>query len=178
MREKKPISELVIVIDMQNDFVDGVLGSPACQAVVPRQVDFLKAVECPIWFTLDTHPEDYASDPENVHLPVPHCITGTHGHELIEAMQPFAGRPDSVLIEKPTFGSTRLERMVSTMPALEKITLFGVDTDICVVSNAFLIKAARPDIQIVVKKDLCAGSSPENHEAALKVMRSCHCDIE
>ena len=178
MKEKNPIKELVVVIDMQNDFVDGVLGSPACQAVVPKQVAFLKEVSCPIWFTLDTHEADYASDPESNHLPIAHCISHTHGHDLIDAMKPFSQREDSVIIEKPTFGSLRLQKMISMMPGLEKVTIFGLDTDICVVSNALLIKATRPDIQIIIKKDLCAGSSEENHQAALRVMRSCHCDIE
>lgn len=175
--KRSEIVKLVLVIDMQKDFVTGVLGSPACRAVVPKQVAYLEKADCPIWFTLDTHPEDYAHDPEHVHLPVPHCIEGTPGHDLIDELRPYASRQDSVLIEKPTFGSTRLQKMVSLMPGLEEIVLFGVDTDICVVSNALLIKAARPDIRIVVEKDLCAGSSPENHEAALRVMRSCHCDI-
>lgn len=173
----KDITELCIVIDMQNDFVSGVLGSPACQSVVAGQVAYLKTVSCPIWFTLDTHPVDYAHDPENVHLPVPHCIKGTEGHALIPELKAFAERPDSVLIEKPTFGSVELAKRVSALKDLKKVTIFGVDTDICVVSNALLIKAARPDLTIEVKAGLCAGSSEENHKAALQVMQSCHCDI-
>ncbi len=170
------MKELVIVIDMQNDFVDGVLGSEDAKKIVAPQVAFLEKVDCPIWFTLDTHTY-YDMDPESVHLPVPHCIKGSRGWELIDPLKKFASQKDSLVIEKSTFGSVLLAQKIHAMEELRKITLFGLDSDICVASNALIIKAFRPDIQIVVKEDLCAGSSRENHKAAMQVMHSCHCDI-
>lgn len=169
--------ELVLVIDMQNDFVTGSLGSEAAQAIVKPMAEYLSRCTCPLWFTLDTHPADYGNIPEAKKLPIPHCIAGTPGHDIVPALAPFAKRKDSVLVEKPTFGSTRLQRMVSMMPGLEKITVMGVCTDICVVSNALIIKAARPDIDIIVASSLCAGTSREAHEAALLTMKSCQITI-
>jgi len=165
----------MLVIDMQNDFVTGVLGSEEARKIVIPMRQRLQQAKCPIWFTMDTHGPDYASDPEARHLPIPHCVEGTQGWAVVDALAPFWEKGEK--ISKPTFGSMELAKRVIGMPSLKKVEMMGVCTDICVVSNALLLKAARPDLVITVDKALCAGSSPASHQAALDVMKSCHIDI-
>lgn len=166
----KPLSRLVIVIDMQNDFVTGSLGSKDAQAIVGDMVDYLKKEQSPILFTLDTHGKDYLSSYEGRHLPVAHCISGEKGHDLIPELLPFAQKGNQ--LEKPTFGSLTLQSFVKDHPSLKEVVLMGVCTDICVVSNALLVRASRPDMDIKVIARLCAGTSKDAHQAALAVMRS------
>lgn len=171
----KPVSKLLLVIDMQNDFVTGSLGSAEARAIIPAMVKRLSAADCPVWFTMDTHGKDYMDDPEARHLPVPHCEKGTNGWKIIPELESFAAKAPR--IEKPTFGSEELAKRIQAMPDLKEIEMMGVCTDICVVSNALLLRAVRPDLYITVDKNLCAGSSPANHQAALAVMQSCHIDV-
>lgn len=179
--------DMLIVIDMQRDFVSGALGSPQARAIVPAVAARIRRAReegTQVLFTLDTHTADYPDTREGRHLPVPHCISGTPGWALEPEIA--AERTDAMpLFEKPTFGSTHLAhhvaRWAASLGAADgrglSIELCGVCTDICVVSNALLLKAALPEADLAVDGSLCAGSSPERHEAALDVMRSCQIDI-
>ncbi len=168
----KPHSDpLLIVIDMQKDFVYGALGTKEAQAIVQRTKDKIATHQGELWFTLDTHNEEYLSSAEGKHLPVEHCIKGTGGHELIGELQEFI--PKATFFEKPTFGSVEMAKAISGRPDITSVTLVGVCTDICVISNALLLKAFRPELTITVDSTCCAGTTPENHNASLTAMESC-----
>ncbi|MCR5775159.1 MAG: cysteine hydrolase, partial [Lachnospiraceae bacterium] len=165
---------LLIVVDMQKDFVDGSLGTKEAEAIVPAVVKKIREYRTEdIFVTKDTHQKDYLSTQEGKNLPVEHCIEGTPGWELdprvAEAVK------GAMIINKPTFGSTELADIIKGISEKEEITieLIGLCTDICVVSNALLLKAAMPETMISVDASCCAGVTPQKHEAALETMRSC-----
>lgn len=172
---------LLIVVDMQNDFIDGALGTKEAQAIVAPAVDCIRARRAAgyaVIATRDTHGEDYMHTPEGVKLPVPHCIRGSAGWEIREEVLRAMG--DCLLVEKPTFGSTELPGIIARMAqgaASLTIELIGLCTDICVVSNALLLKAHFPEAAIAVNAACCAGVTPEKHLAALETMRSCQIDV-
>ena len=176
------MEHVLVVVDMQNDFVDGALGSPEAVSILPAVKDKIKRHEGKIIFTRDTHTDDYMHTREGKHLPVPHCIKGTEGWEIKgEVWEAAAGKPDVAVIDKPTFGSTELSRRLTDYAkdhALGQVTLIGICTDICVISNAMLIKAALPEIDVTVDAACCAGVTPESHENALKAMQVCQIDIQ
>ena len=163
----------LIVIDMQNDFITGSLGSKEAEAIVPLVKSRIeKAIKDgeDIYFTKDTHYENYKDTKEGKFLPVEHCIEGTSGHDICDELKPFEKNAKEIFI-KNTFGYKDFPKYLADY---DKITLVGLCTDICVVSNAMLIKTFYPEKNIIVEKDLCAGTSAENHKAALDVMKSCH----
>ena len=167
------VGRLLIVVDMQRDFVDGALGTPEARAIVPAVVRLLeqeRAAGSAVAFTLDTHGADYLSTQEGRRLPVPHCIRGTDGWELLPELRVSGAR----LFEKGTFGSIALAEYARSFG---EVVLCGVCTDICVVSNALLIKAFSPEARVCVVKDACAGVTPAVHEAALRTMESCQVEI-
>lgn len=169
------MNRLLVVIDMQKDFVNGTLGSKEAQAIVPYVIDKIKAYEAAgqeVVYTLDTHFQDYMDTMEGKKLPVIHCVKGTPGWELTEELQHFQGKR----FEKGTFGSRELADYV-VRGAYDSVELIGLCTDICVISNALLIKAGVPDTPIQVDALCCAGVTPESHENALKAMKMCHIDI-
>ncbi len=178
------MTDLLIVVDMQRDFVSGALGSEQARAIVPAVAARIREAASEgtrVIFTLDTHGENYMDTREGRFLPVPHCIAGTAGWTL-EPDIAAECRPGMTSYEKPTFGSVDLMRDVAAWALGEKgsadgagitIELCGVCTDICVVSNALLIKAALPEAEVVVCGALCAGVTPDKHEAALETMQSC-----
>ncbi|MBE6585137.1 MAG: cysteine hydrolase [Ruminococcaceae bacterium] len=176
------MEHVLIVIDMQNDFVDGVLGSPEAVSILPAVVDKISHHQGRIIFTRDTHGKDYMETREGKYLPVPHCINGTRGWEIKDRVWDAAnGKPHVEVIDKPTFGSTELSELLVKYhgnTAIEKITLIGVCTDICVISNAMLIKAALPEIDVIVDADCCAGVTSESHNNALTAMKACQIIIE
>ena len=170
--------KLLLVIDMQTDFVDGALGSAEAVAIVPNVLSEIATYEkSDIIATRDTHPEDYMQSREGRYLPVPHCIYGTAGWQIHPALAPAL--EGCLVIDKPTFGSTELCDHIVRLAAEEEIevTLVGLCTDICVVSNAMLIKAALPEIDVRVVANACAGVTPESHAAALTTMKMCQIDI-
>lgn len=172
------MKEILIVVDMQTDFIDGSLGSADAQAITPNAVQRIRDWQGDIIVTLDTHSENYLETAEGKKLPVPHCIKGTKGwalHPLIEDV--LSGKCFEV-VEKPTFGSTELPSCVRALAGNEEfsLTLIGLCTDICVVSNALLLKAAFPEVPIAVDAACCAGVSPQTHEAALRTMQCCQID--
>ena len=165
--------KILVVVDMQDDFVTGALGSPEAQAIVGNVKARVESGEFnKIYYTKDTHTEDYMNTLEGQKLPIPHTIKNTKGWEIIPELQ-----VDGEIIEKPTFGSYKLIDTLTSGPEFEEIELCGVCTSICVVSNAIMIRAAYPNIPITVRANCCAGVTPELHEAALKVMESCQIEV-
>ncbi len=162
----------LIVVDMQNDFIDGSLGTKEAQAIVEnvkKKIEQYRANGDEIIFTRDTHQADYLQTPEGKELPVEHCIEGTHGWEIAEGID----LPDCLHIDKPTFGWTKWNQY-----NFETIELVGLCTDICVVSNALILKAYFPEAEISVDASCCAGVTPESHEAALTTMKMCQIQIK
>lgn len=170
----------LIIVDMQNDFIKGSLGSLECQCIVPAVVERLEeALENNerIIFTRDTHREDYLDTPEGIKLPVKHCIKGSFGWEIIPELRlPLveAQNRNILFIDKPIFGSVDLLKEISDE---DEIEFCGVCTDICVVSNALMAKSFYPNAKISINPKLCAGTSINNHLSAIDVMRSCQIDI-
>lgn len=174
------MTNILVVIDMQNDFVDGALGTPEAQAIATDVVSYVRSFEGTVVFTKDTHQANYATTQEGRNLPVPHCIQGTRGWELIDELEALRAERDAPVFEKPTFGSLELAQWLAEQAragAIESIELCGLCTDICVVSNALTIKAHLPEVPISVQSRLCAGVTPAAHEAALATMRSCQVHV-
>ena len=175
------MSNILIVVDMQNDFITAALGTEEAVAILPRVVERINtAVDNgeTVIFTRDTHTVDYLQTQEGMRLPVPHCILETAGWEIADVLQPYAQH--CMIIDKPTFGSLALAQTLKELNCEEKIgsvTLIGLCTDICVISNAMLIKAALPEVRVAVEAACCAGVTPESHDNALKAMAMCQIDI-
>ncbi len=170
------MKKLFIVVDMQEDFVRGALGSKEAQALIPnlrKRLSMAQENGEEIAFTQDTHTADYLNTQEGQRLPVSHCIKDTAGWEIVKEL-PTAG---ARIFEKPTFGSLELARFVREN-GYEEVALCGVCTDICVVSNALLIKAFCPEIPVRVEEKLCAGTSRAAHDCAVQTMKSCQIVIE
>ena len=166
--------KILVVVDMQNDFIDGALGTPEALAVVENvKLKIREYRPQDIFVTMDTHGPDYLETQEGRKLPVMHCIKGTEGWQIRPDVAELLG--GARVFEKPTFGSTALAREISEIAAEEdtEIEIIGLCTDICVVSNALLLKAAMPEVTIYVDPGCCAGVTPESHEAALKTMQMC-----
>ena len=170
------MKKLLIVIDMQNDFIDGSLGTKEAQAIVPAVA--AKIASYPpkdIVATMDTHGADYLRTQEGKKLPVKHCIKGTDGWQIRPEIAALLGR--ARIYEKPTFGCEQLAQDLKQVKGLKEVEIVGLCTDICVVSNALLIKAALPELRITVDSACCAGVTPEKHLAALETMRSCQIEV-
>lgn len=173
------MEKYLIVVDMQKDFVDGALGTAEAVAIVPAVVEKIKNWDGKVIYTRDTHQENYMEIQEGKFLPVPHCIEDTDGWEIIPELRDAA--EDCDIYNKPTFGSTDLATDMKSdykQGRIESITLIGLCTDICVVSNALLLKASMPELPIYVDAKCCAGVTPDKHEAALETMRSCQIVVE
>lgn len=171
----------LIVIDMQKDFTTGVLGNTETAAVVAPVAEKIKAfrAENPeglLIATLDTHTEDYLNTQEGRKLPVKHCIAGTEGWQL-EAEVAAALGTQAVLLEKPTFGAVRLPEVIGSGAEIDEFQIIGVCTDICVISNAMILKAAYPETTVKVIADCCAGVTPQSHDTALQAMTACQIEI-
>ena len=169
------MKHFLIVVDMQKDFVDGSLGTKEAQAIVPAAVRVIEAFEGDIFATYDTHFPNYLLTAEGKNLPVKHCIKGTPGWGLDEQIGAALEKKGFLPVEKGTFGSAALPELIKYAAAREPfdIMLIGLCTDICVVSNALLLKAHFPECDISVDAACCAGVSPATHKAALDVMRCC-----
>ena len=167
--------QILIVVDMQKDFVDGALGTREAAAIVPAVVRKIRDHDGPIIATYDTHFDAYLQSNEGSHLPVPHCVKGTEGWQLDARVAHVLAEKGYTPVEKHTFGSVDLPALVETAADDDAFTieLVGLCTDICVVSNALLLKAHFPETEIYVDPACCAGVTPESHEAALKTMAMC-----
>lgn len=170
--------KILIVIDMQNDFVDGALGTSEAVAIVDAVKNKIKSYNaCDVIATMDTHSVDYMDTQEGKNLPVPHCIRGSEGWEIRPDIAALLA--DARIYEKPTFGSVQMATDLAALSEKEDIELelIGLCTDICVISNALLLKAMMPEVLISVDASCCAGVTPEKHLAALEAMRSCQIRI-
>lgn len=174
------MKRFLIVVDMQNDFVDGALGSKEAAAIVPKVVKKIRGFDGEIIATLDTHGEDYLDTMEGKKLPVVHCVKWTNGWQLNTEVAKALRDRGYFALEKPTFGSVELPEIIESSAFNEElyVELVGLCTDICVVSNALLLKAFFPGADIHVDASCCAGVTPESHEAALATMKSCHIEID
>ncbi len=170
--------KILVVVDMQNDFIDGALGTQEAVAIVPNVISKIKEYDIKdVFATRDTHKPEYMTTQEGKYLPVEHCIEGTEGWEIESRIEELL--QGAVIINKPTFGSTELAETIKGIAAKEgiEIELVGLCTDICVVSNALLLKAFMPEVKISVDASCCAGVTPEKHLAAIETMRSCQIQI-
>ncbi len=177
------MKRILIVVDMQKDFVDGALGTAEAVAIVDHVAAKIAAYaddpDGVILVTYDTHTEDYTNTAEGKHLPVPHCIKGTDGWQLDERIAAALEGVTYVAVEKPTFGSVALPALVGRAAGEDDfaVELIGLCTDICVVSNTLLLKAAYPEVPISVDAACCAGVTPATHAAALTTMRMCQIEV-
>ena len=161
--------DYLIVVDMQRDFIDGALGSAEAQAIVPYVTALVRDFPGRVLFTRDTHKESYLTTREGRHLPVPHCIRGTAGWELHPALEALR---TTAPVDKPTFGSLALVEALQAAGDVDSVTFVGLCTDICVISNVMLVKAAFPEAEVTVDARGCAGVTPESHRTALAAMQA------
>jgi len=174
------MKKILVVIDMQNDFIDGALGTPEAAAIVENvKAKILSYPKENVFATRDTHHQYYMDTQEGRNLPVPHCIRGTDGWQIRPEIAELIFSDH--IVDKPTFGSTQLAKLMEILERREEdgieIELVGLCTDICVVSNALLLKASMPETPISCDASCCAGVTPAKHEAALETMRSCQIRI-
>ena len=176
------MKNVLIVVDMQNDFIDGSLGTKEAVVTVSNVVEEIGRDYDLVICTRDTHHEDYLETNEGKHLPVVHCIEGTEGWQIRDEVAEAAEKTGrSFIINKPTFGSEEMIVFLKEKDQEEKIssvTLVGLCTDICVISNALMVKAAFPEIRVAVKENCCAGVTPQTHDAAITSMKMCQIEIE
>jgi nicotinamidase-related amidase len=168
------MAKVLIVVDMQNDFIDGALGTAEAVAIVPYVKSVIASFDGKVLFTRDTHFDNYLQTQEGKHLPVPHCIQGTHGwqiHPELEALR------TTEPIDKVTFGSSALPQLLAKEEHLESVTFLGLCTDICVISNVMLTKAFFPELPVIVDAAGCAGVTPQSHKNALAAMKMCQVTI-
>ena len=164
----------LIVVDMQNDFITGSLGSKLAEAIVPNVVEKVKNYEGTVIFTRDTHFSDYMKTQEGKNLPVQHCIKDTAGWEICDELKPYVNK----VVDKITFGSVDLPDVIKAYgEQIEEIELCGLCTDICVISNAMILKATFPEVKIVVDSNCCAGVTEESHQTALNAMKAVQIDV-
>ena len=167
------MQDILIVVDMQNDFIDGALGTAEAVEIVPRVAEKIKGFHGKVLFTRDTHPENYLETQEGRKLPVVHCVKGTPGWEIRPELMALC---QTEPVDKPTFGSIRLGEVLvglNTLDPIGSVTLIGLCTDICVISNALLVKAFLPEVPVIVDAACCAGVTPESHRNALSAMKMC-----
>ena len=171
------MQKVLVVVDMQNDFIDGALGTKEAVAIVPGVKEKIKDFDGVVLFTRDTHETYYLDTQEGKKLSVPHCIRDTDGWQIRSELDALRKTEP---IDKETFGSTDLAGELVAMNEdneIESITFVGLCTDICVISNALLAKASLPEVPIIVDAKCCAGVTPESHETALKVMKACQIEV-
>ncbi|RDU23872.1 cysteine hydrolase family protein [Anaerosacchariphilus polymeriproducens] len=174
------MSKILVVIDMQNDFIDGVLGTKEATEIVDKVTQKIKEHDGTILFTRDTHDDLYLQTQEGKNLPVVHCIYNSKGWELVPSVKQLAEERNCKIFDKTTFGSPQLAHYAALICAeeeIECIELIGVCTDICVISNALLLKSIIPEIPIYVNASYCAGVTPETHRTALEAMKMCQIQI-
>lgn len=171
------MKELLVVVDMQNDFINGSLGTKEAQDIVKPVCQKIKAFQGDVIYTRDTHGENYLNTQEGKNLPVIHCVKDTYGWQINDEVY-LAGEGKTLcVVDKPVFGSVELSEIAS-IGRYEKITLIGVCTDICVVSNAILLKTKLREVPVAVVESLCAGVTPESHKSAIETMKMCQVIIE
>ena len=171
----------LVVIDMQNDFVTGSLGNPDAEKIIPKIIEKVNSFDGKVVFTRDTHEENYLSTQEGRNLPVRHCIRNTEGWQLVPELEGLRLSKELPAFDKPSFGSVKLAEFLSAAAGenkAEEIELCGVCTDICVISNALVLKAFLPETPICLDASCCAGTTRENHENALNAMKMCQVKVK
>lgn len=171
------MQNLLVVVDMQNDFIDGSLGTKEAVLIVPAVVEKIKEFSGLVLFTRDTHYDNYLETQEGKNLPVKHCIVGSEGHKIRKEIEELRKTP---VFDKPGFGSLELSKKLEELDKeekIEKITFIGLCTDICVITNAMIAKATLPEAIIEVDAKCCAGVSPASHKTALEAMKVCQIKI-
>ncbi|MBQ9828299.1 MAG: cysteine hydrolase [Lachnospiraceae bacterium] len=174
------MKEILVAVDLQNDFIDEALGTPEAVAIVDNAVEKILSYRGKkVYATMDTHGENYMETAEGRHLPVPHCIRGTHGWLLNDRIAAALGEVGAEIVEKPTFGSLDLAEKITEYADGENVNveLIGLCTDICVISNALMIKANLYESEVSVDPACCAGVTPATHDAALTTMQMCQINI-
>ncbi len=173
------MKKFLIVVDMQKDFVDGALGTAEACAIIPAAARKIAEFDGEIFATFDTHFDNYLDTAEGKKLPVPHCIKDTDGWQLNADIAAALAGKNFTAVEKYTFGSLRLPELIRKAADGEdmSIELIGLCTDICVISNALVLKAAFPEVPVAVDEKCCAGVTPDKHNAAIETMKSCQIDI-
>jgi len=172
------MQNVLVVVDMQNDFIDGALGTKEAEAIVPKVKEKIENFEGAVLFTRDTHTEEYMETQEGKNLPVPHCIKGSEGWKIRPELDALRKTP---VIDKVTFGSSFLPEKLLLMNAvdpIESITFVGLCTDICVISNVMVAKTFLPEVPVIVDAACCAGVTPESHKNALEAMKMCQVKVE
>jgi len=165
---------ILVVVDMQNDFIDGALGTKEAVAIVPYVKEAIQAFAGKVLFTRDTHFADYLQTEEGKHLPVPHCIKDTDGWQIRAELDALRVTD---AVDKITFGSKELVELLKHEENVESVTFMGLCTDICVISNAMLVKAFFPELPLTVDAKGCAGVTPESHRNALAAMKMCQINV-
>lgn len=171
------MQNVLVVVDMQNDFIDGALGTKKAVAIVPNVLQKIKNFEGIVLFTRDTHEENYMDTQEGKNLPVPHCIKGSKGWEICPELEALR---TTEAIDKVTFGSSELPKKLLALQEenpIESITFVGLCTDICVISNVMITKAFFPEVEIIVDASCCAGVTPQSHNNALEAMKVCQVKV-
>lgn len=171
------MQNVLVVIDMQNDFIDGALGTKEAEAIVPNVKEKIESFDGVVLYTRDTHTKDYMQTQEGKNLPVPHCIKGTKGWEIRPELEELR---QTDAIDKETFGSTKLPQKLLDMHKqnpIESITFAGLCTDICVISNVMITKAFLPEVELIVDASCCAGVTPKSHKNALESMKVCQIKV-
>ena len=168
------MKKILVVVDMQNDFIDGALGTAEAVLIVPYVKELIESFDGEVLFTRDTHAENYMDTEEGRNLPVPHCIKGTAGWEIRAELDALR---KTEAIDKLTFGSRDLVDVLAREGEIESITFVGLCTDICVISNAMVVKAFFPEIPLIVDAKACAGVTPESHTRALEAMKMCQITV-
>lgn len=174
------LRKVLIVVDMQNDFIDGALGTKEAQQIVERVAEKISAFDGEVCYTRDTHQENYLETQEGRNLPVLHCVQGSEGWQLEKKIAELAIQNHAPIFDKNTFGSIELTHYLTRIAQKEEIELIelvGLCTDICVIANTMLLKAALPEVPIQVDASCCAGVTPKSHETALEAMKMCQIRI-
>ncbi len=170
--------KVLVVIDMQKDFTYGALRNEDAIAIIPEVAKKIRSFDGEVIFTLDTHSPDYMNTQEGKKLPIIHCVADTEGWELVDELKPLA--EGKKIVTKPTFGSIDLACMLADLDEeepIDEVTFIGICTDICVISNAMIVKAALPEVPLKVEARLCAGVTKESHKTALDAMAGCQIEI-
>ena len=168
------MSKILVVVDMQNDFIDGALGTAEAVRIVPYVKDLVENFDGKVYFTRDTHFDDYSETQEGRKLPVAHCIKDTKGWQIRSEIDVLR---KTEAIDKLTFGSKELVSVLQNEKNIESVTFVGLCTDICVISNAMVVKAFYPELPLIVDAKGCAGVTPESHLRALEAMKTCQIEV-
>ena len=167
---------VLVVVDIQKDFIDGALGTSEAVQIGDNVAEMIKGFDGEVVFTRDTHFDNYLETKEGKKLPVPHCIKGSDGWQIDKKLEALR-LDERKIFDKPTFGSVELADYLKSLTSIECVTVIGLCTDICVISNALLIKANLPEVTIRVVERCCAGVTPESHKNALEAMTMCQIEV-